>query len=60
MDNIRMPLFSESTIMLWTLVKAGNAAEIIVTVSDLSQRMSCIGALQLTLPLVSILAFVMG
>jgi hypothetical protein len=46
--------------MLWTLVKAGIAAAVIVAVSELSQRTPRVGALLLTLPLVSILAFVMS
>jgi hypothetical protein len=46
--------------MLWTLVKAGIAAAVIVAVSELSQRSPRIGALLLTLPLVSTLAFVMS
>ncbi|HUQ71062.1 MAG TPA: DUF3147 family protein [Planctomycetaceae bacterium] len=46
--------------MLWILVKAGLAAAVIVAVSELSQRSPRIGALLLTLPLVSILAFVMS
>lgn len=46
--------------MLWTLVKAGIAAAVIVAVSELSQRSTRLGALLLTLPLVSILAFIMS
>ncbi len=46
--------------MLWTLVKAGIAAAVIVAVSEVSQRAPRLGALLLTLPLVSILAFVMS
>ncbi len=46
--------------MLWTLVKASIAASIIVAVSEVSQRSPRLGAVLLTLPLVSILAFVMS
>ena len=46
--------------MLWTLAKALIAAAIIVAVSEISQRFPRWGALLLTLPVVSILAFVMS
>lgn len=46
--------------MLWTLVKAGISAAIIVAVTEVSQRFPRLGALLLTLPVVSILAFVMS
>lgn len=45
---------------MWTLVKAIIAATIIVIVSGISQRFPRVGALLLTLPIVSILAFVMS
>ncbi len=45
---------------MWTtILKASIAATIIVAVSQVSQRAPRVGALLLTLPLVSILAFVM-
>ncbi|MEX0727574.1 MAG: DUF3147 family protein [Planctomycetaceae bacterium] len=46
--------------MIWTLVKALISATIIVTVAEISQRFPRWGALLLTLPIVSILAFVMS
>ncbi len=46
--------------MMWTLVKAVIAATVIMIVSDVSQRFPRLGALLLTLPIVSILAFVMS
>ena len=46
--------------MLWTLTKALIAASIIIAVSEISQRFPRWGALLLTLPVVSILAFVMS
>lgn len=46
--------------MLWTLAKAGIAAAIILFVAEVSQRHPRAGALLLTLPIVSILAFVFG
>lgn len=46
--------------MLWTLVKAAISATVIVTVAELSQRFPRLGALLLTLPIVSVLAFVMS
>ena len=45
--------------MWWTIIRIGIAAIIIVAVSDLSQRMPRVGALLLTLPIISIVAFVM-
>jgi hypothetical protein len=45
---------------MWTVVKAIIAATIIVAVSAISQRFPRLGALLLTLPIVSILAFVMS
>jgi len=44
--------------MWWTVVRACVAAGIIVAVSELSRRWPRLGALLLTLPVVSILAFV--
>lgn len=46
--------------MLWSIVKAAIAAAVIVAVSEFSQRSPRTGALLLTLPIVSILAFVMS
>ena len=46
--------------MWWTLVKAAISAAVIVAVAELSQRFPRLGALLLTLPIVSILAFVMS
>ena len=45
--------------MIWTLVKAGISAAVIVAVAELSGRFPRLGALLLTLPMVSILAFIM-
>lgn len=45
--------------MWWNIVKIGIAAVTIAIVSDVSQRFSRLGALLLTLPVVSIIAFVM-
>ncbi len=45
--------------MVWLLVKAAISAAIIVTVAEISGRFPRIGAVLLTLPLVSILAFSM-
>ena len=45
--------------MFWTIVKALIAAAVIVAVSEISGRAPRLGALLLTLPLISILAFVM-
>ena len=45
--------------MFWTLVKATISAAVIVAVADVSGRFPRLGALLLTLPIVSILAFVM-
>ena len=44
--------------MWWTLAKAAIAAAIIVAVSEIADRFPRIGALLLTLPVVSILAFI--
>lgn len=46
--------------MMWTLAKALIAVAVIVGVSEISQRFPRWGALLLTLPIVSILAFVMS
>ena len=46
--------------MLWTILKATIAAIVVVTVSEISSRHPRLGALLLTLPIVSILAFVMS
>ena len=46
--------------MLWTLTKAIIAATVIVTVAEISQRFPRLGALLLTLPVISILAFVLS
>jgi hypothetical protein len=46
--------------MLWNISRALIAAAIIFIVSDLSNRFPRLGALILTLPIVSILAFVMA
>lgn len=46
--------------MFWTFVKAMISAAVIVTVAEMSRRFPRLGALLLTLPLVSILAFVMS
>ncbi len=46
--------------MWWTLVKATIAAAVIVAVAELSHRFPRLGALLLTLPIVSILAFIMS
>ncbi|HUG67140.1 MAG TPA: hypothetical protein VMM76_05290 [Pirellulaceae bacterium] len=45
--------------MVWTLIKAVISAAVIVAVAELSGRFPRLGALLLTLPLVSILAFIM-
>src|SRR3990172_7493716 len=45
--------------MLWSIVRAIIAAGIIVAVAEISGRFPRLGALLLTLPIVSILAFVM-
>lgn len=45
--------------MIWTLVKAAISAAVIVAVTEVSGRFPRLGALLLTLPLVSILAFIM-
>lgn len=46
--------------MLWTFVKAAIAAAIVVAVGEISQRYPRGGALLLTLPIVSVLAFLMS
>ena len=46
--------------MWWTLVKATISAAVIVAVAELSHRFPRLGALLLTLPVVSVLAFVMS
>ena len=46
--------------MFWTFVKAMISAAVIVTVAEMSRRFPRLGALLLTLPIVSILAFVMS
>ncbi len=45
--------------MIWTLAKAIISAAVIVAVAEVSGRFPRVGALLLTLPIVSILAFVM-
>ena len=45
--------------MAWIIIRAVIAAVIIVAVSELAQRMPRAGALLLSLPLISILAFIM-
>ena len=45
--------------MIWTLVKAFVSAAVIVAVAEVSGRFPRLGALLLTLPMVSILAFIM-
>jgi hypothetical protein len=45
--------------MIWTLVKAIISAAVLVAVAEVSGRFPRLGALLLTLPLVSILAFIM-
>ncbi len=46
--------------MLWNLFRAVIAAGIIVAVAEIADRFPRLGALLLTLPIVSILAFVMA
>jgi hypothetical protein len=46
--------------ILWNIVRIGIAAVIIVAVAELSKRFPRYGALLLSLPIVSILAFVLG
>ncbi len=46
--------------MWWIIVKTMIAAAIIVSVSEVSQRLPRLGALLLTLPIVSLIAFVMS
>ena len=46
--------------MWWTIVKATISAAVIVAVAEISQRYPRLGALLLTLPTVSILAFCMS
>jgi predicted neutral ceramidase superfamily lipid hydrolase len=45
--------------MIWLLVKACISAAVIVTVAEVSQKSPKLGAILLTLPIVSILAFIM-
>ncbi|MFG0262424.1 MAG: DUF3147 family protein [Novipirellula sp. JB048] len=45
--------------MLWMITKALISAAVIVAVSEVSSRLPRVGALLLTLPLISILAFFM-
>ena len=54
------PVMNGTRFMLWMLVKTLISAAIIVTVSELSSRFPRTGALLLTLPIVSILAFGMS
>ncbi|TWT97250.1 DUF3147 family protein [Neorhodopirellula pilleata] len=44
---------------MWLIVKALISAAVIVAVAELSSRMPRLGALLLTLPIISILAFIM-
>ncbi len=46
--------------MLWNVVRAAIAGATIVAVAELSRRFPRFGALLLTLPIISILAFVMS
>lgn len=46
--------------MFWMIIKAFISAAVIVAVSELSRRLPRLGALLLTLPIVSVLAFVMS
>jgi hypothetical protein len=45
--------------MWWNVIRIGIAALTIAVVSDVSQRLPRLGALLLTLPVVSIIAFIM-
>lgn len=45
---------------MWLIVKALISAAVIVAVAELSSRMPRLGALLLTLPIISILAFIMA
>ncbi|WP_442508822.1 DUF3147 family protein [Novipirellula sp. SH528] len=45
--------------MVWMIVKALISAAVIVAVAEIAGRMPRVGALLLTLPIISILAFVM-
>jgi hypothetical protein len=45
--------------MWWTIVKVGIAAGTIVIVSEVAPRLPRVGALLLTLPVISIIAFIM-
>lgn len=45
---------------MWLIVKALISAAVIVAVAELSSRMPRLGALLLTLPIISILAFIMS
>ncbi len=46
--------------MWWTIVKTAISAAVIVAVAELSHRYPRLGALLLTLPIISIIAFVMS
>lgn len=46
--------------MWWNIVKVGIAAAVIVIVSEVSQRLPRLGALFLSLPIVSLIALVMA
>lgn len=46
--------------MWWALLKAAIAATVVVAVAEISNRIPRLGALLLTLPIVSILAFIMS
>ena len=46
-------------VMFWLIIKALVSAAVIVTVAEISGRVPRLGALLLTLPLISILAFIM-
>lgn len=46
--------------MLWNVVRVGVVAIVVVAVAELSKRQPRLGALLLSLPIVSILAFVVG
>ena len=45
--------------MWWILTKAAVAAVVVVTVSEIANRLPRLGALLLTLPIISILAFML-
>ena len=46
--------------IVWNIVRVGIAAVTIVAVAELSKRFPRYGALLLSLPIVSILAFILG